>query len=284
MISNDRVLQALRAANPTTHGMGGSDAPPADLLRAILVTPVAMPRRHQLRLPRMLLVVPPALAVLLVIVLVASAVLRPSSVFATWTAIPTPVDPAFAGAMQHNCMVPPDDPTFDPELREQLRAFADLPLVVIDQRGRAAVALFAQRRANAVTNVMCLTISSEPGGAPVAGGGNSAISARENPPNGPLRLFSAGRNSSEAGTYTTYAGFVDPAVTRVGVERDQGGGVTATVSNGYFLAWWPGEAHATRLVAYGAAGQVVAEIDNHGWDFADWQDCPNQGTACGGGY
>jgi hypothetical protein len=176
--------------------------------------------------------------------------------------------------MERNCATdrPPDDlSSIDPQTRAEMEAqqeiFESLPLVVVDRRGRAAVALFAERRPDGQAVVTCMTIAEVEGGPPVNGGGGSATAAMESPPDGPLRLISALRDQSDAGIYTAYIGHVDPEVVQVTVERNSGDSVIASVANGYFVAWWPGEAHATNLMAYGDGGRVLAEIGNNGWDF-----------------
>ncbi|MEX2210113.1 MAG: hypothetical protein WD846_04500 [Patescibacteria group bacterium] len=223
---------------------------------------------------RLALAVVPIVAVASVAVWAGATILSPPSAFATWTAVPTPVDPAFAEQMERNCATnrPAEDlSSFDPQTRAEMEAqqeiFRKLPLVVVDRRGRAAIALFAERRPEGQAVVTCMTIAEEDGGSPVNGGGGSATGALESPPDGPLRLFSALRDQSDAGIYTAYVGHVDPDVVQVTVERNSGGSVIASVANGYFVAWWPGDSYATTLVAYGEGGQILAEIGNNGWDF-----------------
>jgi hypothetical protein len=224
---------------------------------------------------RIALAVVPVIAIAAVAVFVGAMILAPPSAFATWTAVPTPVDPAFVEQMERNCATdrPPDDlSSIDPQTRAEMEAqqeiFEKLPLVVVDRRGRAAVALFAERRPDGQAVVTCMTIAKVEGGPPVNGGGGSATASMESPPDGPLRLFSALRDQSDAGIYTAYIGHVDLDVVQVTVERNSGGSVIASVANGYFVAWWPGDAHATNLIAYGDGGRVLAEIGNNGWDFS----------------
>jgi hypothetical protein len=153
---------------------------------------------------------------------------------------------------------------------------ATLPLVVVDQRGRGAIALFAERRPDGQASMMCLSVADEDGRV-MAGGGGSSTGARETPATGALRLFTAQRNGSEWGTLTAYAGSIEPGVKQVIVDRSTGSGVIASVSHGYFVAWWPGDAYATRITAYGSGGAVLAEIDNNGWDFLDDDPNPSPG-------
>jgi hypothetical protein len=274
MSTNDDLLQALAAADPLRDAP--PTAPPARLLRSILAQPLVTRASRRTLSRRLLLTSAPGLAVAVAAILIGTSMLKPGSAFATWTAVPTPVDPAFAAAMQENCAlrpIPTDEPNIDAERMAEMLAqqqiFAALPLVVMDQRGRAAVALFAGRLPDGQASVMCMTVAEQEGSPPVAGGGGSGTGEFETPVDGPLRLFTAQRNGSDAGTFTAYAGSVGPDVVQVTVERDEGQVVTASVTNGYFLAWWPGESYATKFVARGFAGAVLAEIGNNGWDFRD---------------
>jgi hypothetical protein len=213
-----------------------------------------------------------ALAVIALVV--GSALFEPPSAFATWTVEPTAVDPAFASAAMENCALRPAGamPSLSPEhqsaMDQQRQIYAELPLVAIDQRGRAAIALFAQRRAGGQDVVLCMAIAPKSDVPPTVGSGGAGTAVLEAPADGPLRLFIGLRKRTFAGVYTAYAGSVGPEVSRVTVKRSQGQAIVATVSNGYFLAWWPGEAFATGFVAENAAGEVIAEIGNNGWDFA----------------
>jgi hypothetical protein len=49
-------------------------------------------------------------------------------------------------------------------------------------------------------------------------------------------------------------------VARVRVDRSVGGPVTATVSHGWYLAWWPGRAHPTNVQITTAAGTRTAAL------------------------
>ena len=271
MNTDDELVLALAADDPVRGR--ARVTPPATVLQSIM-NATATSGSLRLRRIRFVAISAPAVALTVIGIVVGASLLRPASAFATWTAEPGAVDPAFAAAMQRNCALSPSgvEPSLSPETRaemaEQQQIFAQLPLVVMDQRGRAGVALFAERRADGQASVMCMTIAAEVGGPPVVGGGGSGTGGQEAPADGPLRLFTGQRNGSDAGTFTAYAGSVGPEVTRVTVERSEGSGVVATVSNGYFLVWWPGEAFAARFVGENAEGAVVAEIGNNGWDFA----------------
>ncbi len=218
---------------------------------------------------------PLAIGVVAAALFVAGTVFAPPSAFGTWTATPSSPNPALVASVRDGCL-PPPGPDWTTEDRANAADLATLPLVIVDQRGRGAVALFAERRPDGQASMMCLSAADEDGQV-MAGGGGSSTGARETPAIGPLRLFTAQRNGSEWGTYTAYAGSVEPGVTQVTVERNSGSGVIASVANGYFLAWWPGDAYATSIIAYGAGGVALAEIGNNGWDFLDEDLDPSPG-------
>lgn len=266
----------IRVRNALAIEMSPDELAHLDARKAILAQPREARGPRRLLPRRLLMASASALAVAVAVILVGAPMLGPASAFATWTSVPSPVDPAFARAMHDNCAlrpIPVDDPNVDDqhlaELLAQQQIFAELPLVVMDQRGRAAVALFAERLPDGQASVLCLTVAENVGSPPAAGGGGSGTGAFETPAAGPLRLFTAHRNDSEAGTFTAYAGSIGPEVVQATVERNDGQVVTASVANGYFLAWWPGKSYATMFVARGADGAVLAEIGNNGWDFRD---------------
>jgi hypothetical protein len=257
-----------------------SDDELADAIRhayAAYAAPASSPlsRGRLLRL-HPIAVAPLAIGVVVAAVLVAGTVFAPPSAFGTWTATPSSPNPALVASVRDGCL-PPPGPDWTTEDRANAADMTRLPLVIVDQRGRGAVALFAERRPDGQASMMCLSAADEDGQV-MAGGGGTSTGARETPATGPLRLFTAHRNRSEWGTYTAYAGSVEPGVTQVTVERNSGSGVIASVANGYFLAWWPGDAYATSIIAYGAGGAVLAEIGNNGWDFLDDDPDPSPGV------
>lgn len=232
---------------------------------------------HVRRLVRFLpiLAAPVALGVVVAAALAVSTVIAPPSVFGTWTATPSSPNPALVASVRDGCISPPGS-DWTAEDRAHAADIAALPLVVVDQRGRGAVALFAEWRPEGRASMMCFSAADEAGQV-MAGGGGSSTGALESPATGPIRLFTANRNRSEWGTYTAYAGSTEPSVIQITVERNTGSVVIASVANGYFVAWWPGDAYATRIIAYGPGGTILSEIGNNGWDFLDHDPDPNPG-------
>jgi hypothetical protein len=53
---------------------------------------------------------------------------------------------------------------------------------------------------------------------------------------------------------------VDRRASEVEIRLTDGQSMTASLANGYWLAWWPGSALAVRVVARDAAGVVLADV------------------------
>jgi hypothetical protein len=152
---------------------------------------------------------------------------------------------------------PPRDPV---AVLESLETLGDVPRVAMERHGTTVVSLFARLQGDAQASALCMWFTD----ASVSAGGSGI--AEESPADGPLRLFGSSQGGAPTGDHTAYGGSIDPSVVRVRVERSEGDPVDATIGDGYFLASWPGHAHATRFVAVGADGEVMAEIGNGDWD------------------
>lgn len=218
--------------------------------------PVTSPRRGRGRL--MALLALPAGAV--VIALLVNQVAAPASAFASWSAIPTAPDPTVVASMLEICRAPisPDMPADERAYLEELYA---LPMVTVDQRGTAAVALFAERRPGGIAEMLCLGAADSSGTLTTAGSGGG-LGGQETPASGPLRLITRTSIWSYGGeALTAAAGSVEPGVEKVVVSRASGGDVTATIEGGFWLAWWPGVSEMLGATALGADGSEVARIN-----------------------
>jgi hypothetical protein len=71
---------------------------------------------------------------------------------------------------------------------------------------------------------------------------------------GQIQTFASATNDSAGDAFTALDGHVGAGVTAVTIERSSGIAVTATVSRGWYLAWWPGLAHATTAQITTASG------------------------------
>ena len=92
--------------------------------------------------------------------------------------------------------------------------------------------------------------------------------------------FSGGATRDSAGDQLTLAdGHAGSGVTAVTFELSDGTAVQATVSGGWYMAWWPGTATATNADVTTASGTTSVAVPA-GPDLAQ---CPT-GARCSGGY
>ena len=61
-------------------------------------------------------------------------------------------------------------------------------------------------------------------------------------------------------TLTAADGTSDASVAKVVIARSSGGDVTATVKDGYWVAWWPGDAAFEKATAFAADGTEIKAI------------------------
>jgi hypothetical protein len=206
----------------------------ADLLRAQLVEharrhpetdprPYAVsPARAPRRIFRWTRLVPVGVAAAGAAVAVALNVAAPAPAYASWTASPTAMDPD--------------------EMRTE---------------GAACVA-----------NVRSAFPSARADLAPVAGErredhvqtGNTLdglVTDAVLPKDAEVALLAVPGQTSGTGAARVAFGLVSPRVKRLVVTTVTGTEVTATVANGYFLAWWPSGAEVATLTSYDAAGRAT---------------------------
>ncbi len=181
-----------------------------------------------------------AATVVLVLALVTQPLGRPQTAFASWTAVPRVPDPALAAAAEADCRQAPSS-------RSRTPPFSDLPLVAQDQRGQAALILFSDGDAVA----LCLILPDR----------TKSVSAGQRPPlHGTVETLMAIRADRTEGETATLLGQVAETVATVEIVRDDGLVVAATVSGGFFLAWWPGPAEAGVVRAYSGSGELLATL------------------------
>ncbi len=174
--------------------------------------------------------------------------------FAGWS--PTPTPPAvgqLAGAEQ------------------QCGANLGTP-VLTDTRGPYTVSIYA----DATSSHLCLQ-----------GGSLSIASANSGPsqadvPSGQVQLFGFGIDNSSGQALTLVDGRIGAGVTSVTIDRSDGSSVQATVSGGWYLAWWPGTARATTADVTTAAGGSTQQFPSAGQG-PGAPGCP-AGARCSHGY
>ncbi len=159
--------------------------------------------------------------------------------YADWQATPTTPDAALAAAAPASC---------------GLANFgaAGAPLKLQDQRGGSAAMLFATNS----QMVVCL-LAHDAAGKVVAGVAGASRFATQ-----PHALEVTGRLTVPATTgdpgLSVLAGRVDASIAQVFIKAGSSGTVTASVSGGFFLAWWPSAGGATSILGLDAAGSTVA--------------------------
>jgi hypothetical protein len=176
---------------------------------------------------------------------VAAALLIPAALIAwllggaagpaqTWAAVPRPADPALASEAVTACSA------------------SGMDLQVLDARGNGVVAFFANS-GNAELCHMTLKADGSPGAIDtsqthLAGGSAAglAVVTEVDDPNNGLPTLVVGRVSAVG---TTVHVLIGPGVD-----------VTASVNQGYFLAWWPNGQAITRIESRDSEGAMTDSI------------------------
>ena len=207
----------------------------------------------------------PLAAVAVAAVVVLGTITAPPAAFAGWTATPTSTDPAVAEIVEDACREllhhPADDPNFermyDEEQRRKISAWPDpatLPLVAQDQRGEVILAFFTDGHIYADCTI-------QQNGE--RGYGAISLGELEGGSFGVLRVVGgviAEGSPDGIPPLRSVIGQAAPEVASVSIVRDEGEPVTATVSGGYFLAWWPSSADVVRITAYDEDGNALGSI------------------------
>ena len=158
--------------------------------------------------------------------------------FETWSLTPLPPDAALAAhAMSRDsaCLMGASG--------EPLR-------ILIQDRRTASTAAFLTLGAS--TFGSCIVTG--PGGASSGGSGPLPEAMT-----GPLSIDDNGGGGVQGFEVRELGGRVAGAAT-VKVELADGRSITASVQNGYWLAWWPGLVRATQVVATDATGAAIATL------------------------
>lgn len=212
-------------------------------------------RRHPIRLWLT------SLAAVAALVVVGAAVLRPMTALATWTSEPTSSElAAITDATEDACREEavtrqrigaeagwPDDPA--------TREMGGLPLVAYDERGEASAALFAHEASGSVAICVIIPVAGQPDYVELTASTGSIPEDF-----GPVSVWqAAGGSNSDYGSRWEIAGRVAVEVDELVIVRSDGERVTATLDNGWFLAWWPHWSEAARLEV--TVGGKVEPID-----------------------
>ncbi len=150
--------------------------------------------------------------------------------FASWTPTPLPVSAAQASSHQSECLAAGPDPQ------------GEVTAALTEQRGDFTFTLVATERA--VGNCMLLSPELVPDDGIQERGANSWDSAGTPPAPTPKDVsvqWGATFHQSAAGTFTSATGRVGADVVAVQITPDGHQPLEASVGDGYFIAWWPGE-------------------------------------------
>jgi hypothetical protein len=185
-----------------------------------------------------------------------------STAFAGWSAKPTPASPAQLQAATGYCAANIPDPT---TTQQQL----------VDSRGPYTMIVYTGTAGATQTYNFCT----------VGPGLRNASGWTSHPPvtpgDGKLFLWSdhtATDNGMDYGTMIAQAG---PKVTRANLTLTDGTVITATVQNGWAVAWWPGSGHVVSAQLTTATG-TQTQTFNYPCDIHQCGGGPH-GAAPGGG-
>ncbi len=174
--------------------------------------------------------------------------------FAGWSPTPTPPAAGQLATAEQAC-----------------RATVGTPALT-DTRGPYTVSIYA----DATSSHLCLQ-----GGSLSIASANSGPTQADVPP-GQVQLSGSGVENSSGQALTLVDGRIGAGVTSVTIDRSDGGSVQATVSGGWYLAWWPGTARATTADVRTAAGEATQQFPSTSQG-PGAPSCP-AGAHCSSGY
>ena len=183
-----------------------------------------------------------------------------SNAFAGWTARPTKPAPGQLAAAGAAC-------------QGSQSTVAGLPLALTDTRGPFTFSVYA----NSESTVTCIQ-------------GPSFVALSENQASSPVTapagrvLLSSAHRSERGGRAFGFAyGRTGAGVSAVTLDLDDGTKVQATVSNGWFVAWWPGGAQlkAAELTTPAGVSTQTFDLPSHGGCNTN-KDCASGVSAVGG--
>jgi hypothetical protein len=191
-----------------------------------------------------------AAAAVAVVTLASSA----APAFAGWS--PTPTSPAAGqlAAAEHACSANLGTPA------------------LTDTRGPYTASIYA----DVTSSHTCLQGGSLSMASSVSGPSQAEVSA------GQIQLNGFGMKNSSGHALTLVDGRIGAGVTSVTIDRSDGTSIRATVSGGWYLAWWPGTVHATTADVTTSTGTVTEHFPSPPRGPAS-PACP-AGSRCSSGY
>lgn len=143
--------------------------------------------------------------------------------------------------------------------------------VLTDSRGPYTASIYA----DSTTSALCLS------GNGVSMSSNSTSTAPVSVATGQIQSGGSGMRDSAGNALTVVDGRTGAGVTAVTIKRGDGSSVQATVSNGWYLAWWPGTVTATNAEVTTASGTSTVAFPSTPALAAP--ACPS-GAHCAAGY
>jgi hypothetical protein len=143
--------------------------------------------------------------------------------------------------------------------------------VLSDSRGPYTASIYA----NSTTSDVCLS------GNGVSMSSRSTSATPATVAAGQIQLNGGGTRDGAGNSLTLVDGRTGASVTAVTIERSDGSSVQATVTNGWYLAWWPGTVAATTAEVTTASGTSTESVPSAPTLSAP--TCPS-GARCAGGY
>lgn len=190
-----------------------------------------------------------AAAVAIVVALGSSA----APAFAGWSSTPTAPAPGQLAQAAQACGQDLGDP------------------LLSDSRGPYTASIYA----NSTTSAVCLS------GNGVSMSSRTSSSVPAGVATGQIQLNGGGTRDAAGNALTLVDGRTGAGVTAVTIQRSDGSSVQATVSNGWYLAWWPGTVTATRAQITSASGTSTMTFP--ATPALTAPHCPS-GARCASGY
>lgn len=177
---------------------------------------------------------------------------------ADWTARPTSADRAQVTAAESHCapsigQVGAAQPA-QGEKQGPTPTGGPWSPVLVDTRGNLTLTLYS---GDGTATMACLASPTLVWLNPVDTSGEPPVTDNS------ASLAEVTTRGAASDVYTIAVGLSGSAVTAVGLQRVDGSEVTATVSNGRFLAWWPGSEGVKALAVTTSAGTQVYPVDQN---------------------
>jgi len=143
--------------------------------------------------------------------------------------------------------------------------------VLTDSRGPYTASIYA----NSTTSAVCLS------GNGVSVSNTDASTTPVSVAAGQIQFSGGGTRDSAGNALTLLDGHIGTGVTGVTIDLSDGSSVQATVTDGLYLAWWPGTVKATDAKITTASGTSTVAVPTT--PTLSTPNCPS-GAHCGSGY